>query len=100
MSLLTALMGIVELERVKKKNYANSTSENITANIDHEATWVKDHSQWQTGFGTLLLSQNQIVLWRISCHRRKSMLFKMECSNTCREEGIYKPTQGHYLIFN
>lgn len=38
MSLLTALMGIVELERVKKKNYANSTSENITANIDHEAT--------------------------------------------------------------
>lgn len=38
MSLLTALIGIVELERVKEKDYANSTTENITANIDHEAT--------------------------------------------------------------
>lgn len=40
MSLLTALMGIVELEKVNKKDYANSTTENITENIDHEATWV------------------------------------------------------------
>lgn len=31
-------MGIVELERVKKKDYANSTTQNITENIDHEAT--------------------------------------------------------------
>lgn len=38
MSLLTALMGIVELEKVNKKDYANSTTENITENIDHEAT--------------------------------------------------------------
>lgn len=39
-SLLTALMSIVELERVKKKDYTNSTTENITENIDHEATCV------------------------------------------------------------